>query len=251
MANDSNSANIQSASRTITHNMRDKASDVNPLLQSSSEAIVSADDNFVVGRQKTGQLHNIVPGFKLSFKDSWFNGIDKYYEVDKRTYPFVVRFEGMASAQATFKFNVSLEFTLQVVDPCVVVQEKYTSMLDCILLDLKRSVYDITSRFLVQKTDEARMALQTALLSFNCPSFLKLSWGIVDIMPDAQAAKMLRDLEQKNLEIALIGKKTEIDSAIALSSKVTEVYTANVEDHEIQKHLPSLIGKVLPNEAVD
>jgi hypothetical protein len=250
MANDSNSATTPSTSRTITHNKRDKASDVNPLLQSSSEIIVSADDNFIVGRQKGGQLHNIVPGFKLSFKDNWFNGIEKYYEVDKRSYPFVVPFDGMASAQATFKFNVSLEFTLQVVDPCAVVKENYTSLLDCILLDLKRSVYDITSRFLVQKTDEARMSLQTALMSFNCPPFLKMNCGVVDIMADAAATKMLRELEQKNLEMALIGKKTEIDSAMALSSKVTEVYTNNVEEHEIQKHLPGLMGKVLPNETV-
>jgi hypothetical protein len=195
-------------------------------------------------------LHHIVPGFKLSFKGSWLNGIDKYYEVDKRAYPFVVTFNEMASAQATFKFNVAIEFTLKVVAPCVVVKENYTSLLDCILLDLKRSVYDITSRFLVQKTDEARMSLQTALVSFNCPAFLKMNCGIVDIMPDAAAAKMLRELEQKNLEVALIGKKTDIDSANALSTKVTEAYTNNEEEHEIQKHFPSLIGKVLNNETV-
>lgn len=251
MATDRNSENPLSMSRTITHNKRDKSSDVNALLQSSSQLIVSADDNYIVGRQKGGQLHNIGPGFKLSFKDGWFNGIEKYYEVDKRSYPFVVTFKEMASAQATFKFNVALEFTLKVVDPCVVVKENYTSMLDCILQDLKCAVYDITSRFLVQRTDEARMALQTALVSFNCPAFLKMNCGIVDIMPDDAAAKMLRELEQKNLEVALIGKKTEIDSANAISTKVTEAVTNNVEEHEIQRQLPNLIGRVLNNETID
>jgi len=249
MANDSNSAASPSTSRTITHNQRNKSSDVNPLLQSSSQAIVSADDNYVVGRQKGGQLHNIVPGFKLSFKDGLFNSIDKYYEVDKRTYPFVVSFDEMPSAQATFKFNVKTELTLKVMDPCIVVKENYTSMLDCILMELKSTVYSITSRFLVQKTDEARMSLQTALISFNCPEFLKMTCGIVDIMPDLAAAKMLRELEEKNLAVALIVNQTEIDTVTALGSKATEAYTNSVEEHEIKKHFPNLIGQVLNNES--
>lgn len=251
MANDGKATNSQPISRTITHTQRAKSSDVNPLLQSSSQAIVSADDNYVVGRQKMGGLHNIVPGFKLSFKDSFFNSLDKYYEVDKRSYPFVVTFNEMASAQATFKFAVSIEFTLKVVDPCVVVKENHTSLLDCILMDLKNAVYDITSLFLVKNTDEARMKLRTTLNSFNCPAFLKMNFGIVDIMPDAAATKMLRELEQKNLEVALIGKKTEIDSANAISTKVTEVVINNVEEHQIQKRIPNLIGKVLKSEVND
>lgn len=254
MVNDGKSTSPQPISRTISHNQRAKSSDVNPLLQSSSQVIVSADDNYVVGRQKMGQLHNIVPGFKLSFKEGFFNSFGKYYEVDKRTYPFDVTFNEMASAQATFKFNVKIEFTLKVVDPCIVVKENLTSLLDCIQMDLKNMVCDITSLYPVRKTYEARMSLVNALISFNCPSFLEMNCGIVDIKPDADAFKMLRELEQQNLEVELITKKEQIDSKQVFSKKRIQ-NIENLEEHEIPKliaeeyEIPKLIEKPLNSEA--
>jgi hypothetical protein len=231
--------------RTITHNQRLKSADVNPLLQSSSQPITSAEDNFVVGRQAGAQLHNIVPGFKLPFKERFFNAIEKYYEVDKRSYPFVVAFQNMPSAQATFKFNVTVEFNLKVIDPCVIVRDNATSMLDCILLDLKRCVHDVTSRFLVQNTDETRMALQTALNSFRCPAYLQMVCGVVDIMPDEAATKMLRELEEKNLKVAIIGTRTEVVSAQNLGDKIASSVADNLEEHQLQKQIPGLVQKVL------
>jgi hypothetical protein len=243
-----NTGNALPVARVITHKVRDNTSDVNSLLQSSSEMILSADDNFIVGRQKAGQLHNLTPGFKLPFKEKYFNAIEKYYEVDKRRYPFIVTFDDMPSLQATFKFRVKLEFTLQVTDPCMIVKENLTSLLDCVRMDLKNTIYSVSSGFLVQRTGEARMALHTALTSFQSPSFLKITMGVVDIMPDEAATKMLRELEQKNLDVALISKKTTIDSANALSTKITDTVANDIEEHMIQKQIPNLLGSVLNND---
>lgn len=245
MSNEKASAASQSGSRTITHKHRSKSDDVNPLLRSATHEIVSADDNFIVGRQKKGQLHNIVPGFSLSFRDKMFNGLEKYYEVDKRNYPFSITFREAPSAQATFKFDVTVEFSLKVIDPCVIVRENHTSLLDCILQDMKSTVHSVTSRFMVQKAAEASLLLQTAIASFDCPPYLKMTAGVVDISADAAASKMLRELEQKDLEMALISKKGEIETGIVLTDRLVQL-AQNIEDHELQKQLPKekIIGMV-------
>jgi hypothetical protein len=245
MTTDTRSPSAQPAARTIAHKQRDSSDDVNPLLQSSPYPIVSDDDNYVVGRQRGGQLHSIVPGFKLSLKDKLLNPIEKYYEVDRRSYPFVIRFDETPSAQATFKFIVTLEFNLKVLDPCAIVSENHTSMLHCIRLDLKRCVHDVTSRFLVQNTDDARLALHAALNSFGPPAFLQMVLGVVDVMPDQRAAQMLSELHAKDLKVALIGTQTELNTATGIGDKIAASAAQAVEEHQLAKQVPGLVDKLL------
>lgn len=231
----------QSVARTITHNQRAKSSDVNPLLQSSPQPITSADDNFIVGRQADGKLSNVVPGFKLSFKEKFLNPLGKYYEVDKRSYPFALSLGNMPSAQATFKFNVILEFNLKVVEPCAVVQDNCTSLLDCIMLDLRRCVHGVTGKFLVQDVGQASTELQAALLSFNGPPFLQIVFGVIGVAPDEDAARMLHELERKQMELELIGSRGEVGAAQRVVDKIVDKAADGIEEHQIQKLLPESV----------
>ena len=249
MSTDTKASTAPSVSRTISHVQRAKSDDVNPLLQSSSEAITSADDNYIVGRQSNGALHHIVPGFKLPLKERLLKPLGKYYEVDKRSYQFAVTLPNMPSAQATFKFNVTLEFKLKVVDPCAIVREPHTSLLECIMLDLKRCVHDVTSRFHVKEADATRTALQTALHSFSYPAFLQMVCGVVDVMPDQEAARMMRTLEAKSLEVDVIGTQTEVDSAREVGKKITSAVVDNLEDHQLQAPINALVSQVLPGRS--
>lgn len=244
MSTDTNASTAPSVSRTITHIQRAKSADVNPLLQSSPEVLKSPDDNFIVARQSNGALHHIVPEFKLPLKERLFKPLVKYYEVDKRSYPFEVELPDVPSAQATFKFNVKLEFSLKVVDPCAIVRDNHTSLLDCIMLDLKRCVHDVTSRFLVQNTEDTRLALKTALLSFGCPAYLQMVCGVVKVMPDEEATRMVRTLEAKNLEVAIIGTQTEVESAREVGRKITGSVADNLEDHQLQAPINALLNQV-------
>lgn len=245
MAADATTTPVPPVSRRISHNQRARSADVNPLLLTSPQPIISDDDNYIVARQTGGQLHLMVPGFKLPFKEKFFNRIDKYYEVDKRSYPFELKFTDMPSAQATFKFAVTVEFTLKVKDPCVIVKEILTSMLDCILLDLKRCIDDVTSRFLVQKSGEVRMSLQMALTSFNCPPFLQMVCGMVTVEPDAAARKMLSEIDAKELAVDVIGTRTEVKTAEGIGDKIAGNVVENLEEHQLQGHIPALVNKVL------
>lgn len=231
----------QSVARTITHNQRAKSSDVNPLLQSSPQPITSADDNFIVGRQANGKLSNVVPGFRLPFKEKFLNPLEKYYEVDKRSYPFALILGNMPSAQATFKFNVSLEFNLKVVEPCAVVQDNCTSLLECIMLDLRRCVHSVTGKFLVQDVGQAITELQAALLSFNVPPFLQIVFGVIGVEPDEDAARMLHELERKQIELQLIGSRGERGAAQRVIDKIVDKAADGIEEHQIQKLLPESV----------
>lgn len=231
----------QSVARTITHNQRAKSSDVNPLLQSSPQPITSADDNFIVGRQADGKLSHIVPGFKLSLKEKFLNSLEKYYEVDKRSYPFVLILGNMPSAQSTFKFTVSLEFNLKVVEPCAVVRENCTSLLDCIMLDLRRCVHGVTGKFHVRDVGQAETELQTALNSFNVPSFLQIVFGVIGVEPDEHAKHLLHELERQKMELELVGSRGEIAAAQGVIDKIVVKAADGIEDHQIQKLLPESV----------
>lgn len=231
----------QPVARTITHNARAKSSDVNPLLQSSPQPLTSPDDNFIVGRQADGRLSNIVPGFRLPIKERFLNPFQKYYEVDKRSYPFALVLNNMPSAQATFKFNVSLEFSLKVVEPCAIVQNNCTSLLDCIMLDLRRCVHDITGKFLVQDVKAARSELQSALLSFGVPAYLKIVFGAIEVAPDEDAAKMLHELERKHMELQVIEGRAQVGVAQRVGEKIVDKAAEGIEDHQIHKLLPESV----------
>lgn len=235
----------QSVARTITHNQRAKSSDVNPLLQSSPQPITSADDNFVVGRQADGKLRNIVPGFKLSFKEKFLNPVEKYYEVDRRAYSFAINLGNTPSAQATFKFNVTLEFNLKVVEPCAVVQDNCTSLLECIMLDLKRCVHSVTGKFLVQDVGKATTELQTELLSFNGPPFLQIVFGVIGVAPGEDAARMLHELERKQIELELIGSRGEVGAAQRVVDKIVDKAADGIEEHQIHKLLPESVKEMI------
>jgi hypothetical protein len=284
MNNPNKSENMQPVSRTITHKDRKKSSDVNPLQQSSSQPIVSLDDNFVVGRQKSGQLHNIDRNFKLTLRDKLLNGIEKYYEVDKRSYPFEIKFYGLASKKATQTFDVTLEFSLQVSNPCMIVEGNHTSLLNCVELDLKHFVSHIARCYDVENTEGARYALQQKfekrvvesdglqqkfenteleinepeLLKqfspFTCPDFLEMKFRIASIMPDEASLKKLRELQDQSMDRHLIDKNTEIETRVAAGKKFTAVAVDSIEDIDIKRQIEGqklkLIG-VLPSNPAE
>lgn len=234
----------QPVARIISHNQRAKSSDVNPLLQSSEQPITSAADNFIVGRQADGKLSNVIPGFKLPFKEKWFKPFKKYYEVDKSSYLFTLELLNTPSAQPTIKFNVILEFNLKVIEPCAVVQDNCTSLLDCIMLDLKRCVHDVTSKFSVQAVGQASTELQTALLSFNSPPFLRIVFGVIEVAPDRDAASKMREMEGKQMELDVIDSRGAVGVKQQYVNKIVGKAADGLEEHQIQKLVPESVKMI-------
>lgn len=247
-----NSANNENV---ISHRQRQLNEDVNPLLKSSQLIINSVDDNFVVGRQKSGQLSKMGPNriVGLSFKDRtvqamkerFLDNFVKYYEVDKKGYPFSIRLNSSTS-QPTLKFTVRLDFTLQVIDPCPIVEGNVTSLLECVLQDLKKLVDMTTSRFLVQYSNDAKLTLQANLDNFTPPPYLRLIAGAVDVGPDAEALVVLRQVEEEEIRLQGVGVDTAVNTAKAIGTVLQEKVPSQIEDHHAAKMVPlhSLIQRL-------
>ena len=224
--------------RMIVHDMRSDSDDVNPLIKESRLPLSNENGNFIVGKQKNGQLHNIVPGFSLPLKDRLLNNFDAYYEVRRKSYPFVMKFNDLPSAQVTLNFNVQIEFQLAVIDPVPIVADRTTSFLDCIRHNLKRNIDRVASRYEVRQIKEAQAELQKILDAFQCPPYLKWTCGLVKITPDDRTLKKLRELDEKQLDIAVIAANTERKVATELSGKITQSTVDNIEDHQLAKLSP-------------
>lgn len=228
--------------REITHALRKDSEDVNPLIRQSTATLPNQDGNHIVLQQKKGQLHRQVPGFQLPIGDRMFNGIATYYEVSKKAYPFELQFRNLTSEQATMNFNVTVEFSLAVLDPVKIVEDRITSLLDCVRLDLKREVVRIASKHNVRNARKAQTELQAELDSFQCEPYLKWICHLVSISPDEQALRKLREIEEKELDMDVEATRANKELAKKASSAITDKYVQtqvdNLEEHQIAKMAP-------------
>ena len=228
--------------RQITHTARSDSDDVNPLLRQSAVPLPNHDGNYIVIQQKKGQLHNSGAGFHLPVKDRMLNGIVAYFEVSKKMYPFKLQFDKIPSEQSTMQFNVGVEFSLVVIDPKKVVENRVTSLLDCLRLDLKRQVVRIASTHKVDNSRAAQAELQKELDVFACEPWLSWTCHLVTVSPDEQALRKLREIEERKLDIELIATKADKALAVrarsAMDDKTLQTHLENVEEHHIAKLAP-------------
>jgi len=228
--------------REITHTHRRDHDDVNPFLRDSTAPLPNRDENYIVVKQKNGDLHHQARGFQLGIKDRIFNGIATYYEVSKKSYLFRIEFSNVPSEQATMNFNVAVDFSLSVKDPVAIIENGITSMLDCVRHKLKLEVTRVLREQNVRNTAQACAQLQKELTSFECEPYLKWSTPVVTINADDQALAMLRQIEQKRLEIEAIAAQSDSNLAkqasAAMTEKIVQVTVDNLEDHQIAKMAP-------------
>lgn len=228
--------------REITHAHRSDIEDVNPLIRQSTERLPNHDGNYIVAQQKKGQLRHLVPGVQLSVKDRMLNSIVTYYEVSRKKYPFKVQFTNLSSEQATMNFNVVVEFSLEIIDPVKVVEHRITSLLDCLRLDLKREVVRVASKHKVRNSKEAQAELQGELDNFKCEPYLKWTCHLVTVHPDEMALRKLREIEEKQLDMAVAETKADKNlaamTAAAVTDKIVQARVDNIEEHQIVKVAP-------------
>lgn len=228
--------------KEIIHSTRNDTDDVNPLIRQSGVPLANDDGNYIVVQQKKGQLH-LGPEVNVPIAEKMLlNKIVAYYEVSKRRYPFKVSYNNIASEQATMNFDVAVEFTVQVTDPRQVVEQRITSLLDCIRMDLKREVVRVVAKYNIRNSRAAQNELQETLEAFTCAPWMAWTCHLVTVSPDSQAMRKLREIEEKDLNMGLLATQTDLDLAAktgaALTDKIVRTRVDNLEEHQIAKLAP-------------
>ncbi len=228
----STNASGAGAVKQIVHRNRKPEDDVNPLLRSSEAPLNDVDGNFVVAQMRNGSLRNLLDK-PLSMGERLTRAASKYFEVDRRRYPMLVRFPAPTN-QSSFRFDVSFEFELAVIDPCPIVESRTTSLMECVLTDLKRLATAITEGFDIENSKAASIALSRAFDAMQPPSFLSFRPGVVHVAPDAEASIMLRKIEEERLRIREQEARMRVEAAAAVASTVAQKAAESVEDHNVQ-----------------
>lgn len=228
----STNGNGATAIKQIVHKNRKLEDDVNPLLRSSDAPLTDVDGNFIVAQMRNGSLRNLLKA-PLSMGERLTRAAVKYFEVDRRRYPFLVRFPAPTN-QSSFRFEVSFEFELTVTDPCPIVESRTTSLLECVLTDLKRLATATTEGFDIENSKAASIALSRAFDAMQPPSFLSIRSGVVHIAPDTEASIMLRKIEEERLRIREQETRMRVEAAAAMATTVVQKAGESVEDHNVQ-----------------
>lgn len=235
-----NSVKNKTEIHSFTHNQRKNSDDVNPLLISSDEIIESKNANFIVGKRKSGKLVNLneksSSSFMERFKQKLADDYVKYYEVDKKQY-LISKSYSFQTSQATLYFNVTFNFYLKVKDACHIVENNITSLLGCIDLQLNRFGAEISSKYLVAYTNDAKSALQQNFDVFVMPDYLQFTPGLVEVSPDKNAIEYLRNIEERDIKMQSAGADTAVNTVIAVGSVLEQKAPLQIEDHHINKLL--------------
>lgn len=230
------------AETLVVHKQRRIRDDVSPLIKFSDREINNLYDNYIVVKLKDGQVMLADDVSKNGFFKNLFNGMVKYYEVDKHRYPFALEISS-PTHQASFKYTVTLEFEINVSDPVFIVRQGITSLLESVTTDLKRMASDVTIQFSIEETKLAAKELTARLDLFEAPKFLNFRPGVVDVAPDLDALKMLRQIEEERLRLRGQQVRTNVGAAEAVATSVLERAGSLVEEHEIAK-VVNRLGKI-------
>jgi hypothetical protein len=238
-----------SPENVIVHKQRQIRDDVNPLIKSSAQSINNLYDNFMVVKLKDGQVMLASDVSKNGFFKNMFNGVVKFYEVDKRRYPFALEISS-PTHQASFKYTVTMEFEINVIDPCTIVSQSITSLLESVTTDLKRMASEVTMQYSIEETKRAAELLRDRLDAFRAPPYVFFWPGVVDVAPDSAALKMLRQIEEERLRLRGEQVRANVGVAESVATSITQKAGELIEDHQVAR-VVNRLGEIGMNPLVD
>lgn len=233
-------ANLAHSFKRSEKNLTD---DVNPLIKSSPVKIDNLNENFIVLRTSNGDLKRLGARNSDGLMKKLFQRVEKYYEVDSRPYSFMMHFYS-PTAQISYNYTVSLEFELQVADPCKIVELTIVSLLNCVARDLKKLATLATERYEIKDSMAAVKALRATFESFQPPTFLVFKPGEVNAELDDVAKGIIRNIEEAEIR----GLEARAQANVGMAQAILNKYQEGAGDHVGDDRIGIMVDKFISSD---
>lgn len=164
----------------------------------------------IVGITKNGPINFYPKKDEYSFLDRIFNPVREYCEIDSKEFDVTLDFKS-ATNQPGIYFLVSIRFGIGVTNGADFIRSNVTDMRAYVERGLQRRAAEVLEGFAKEQAQQARAKIKEVLDEYEPDGdFLRFTLGHVEVTPDEDVLKLIRECELVELEKNLHTKRVEL-----------------------------------------